>query len=59
MPYVHNLESAWKIIRPQVKKGNGGHGNHAIEKVDLSMVKITATDSMAEGKKPSACGLLG
>ena len=60
LPYVLNPGSAPKILRTQLGKGNGRLGKLAIDTLDLSMIKKTAADSKAKGKKPgSTRGLLG
>ena len=58
--YIHNPESARKILRTRLKKGNGRLGKQAINTLDSSIVKKKAADLKAEGKKPgSTRGLLG
>ena len=57
---TQRVESAWKILRTRLKKGNGRLGKLAIDTLDSSMMKKTAADSKAKGKKPgSTHGLLG
>ena len=60
VPYVHNPESARKILQIQLKKGYGCLGKLTIETLDMSMIKKMAADLKTKGKKPvSTCGLLG
>ena len=55
-----NLDSARKILRTQLKIENDFLGKLAIDTLDLSMMKKTAADSKAKGRKPgSTHGLLG
>ena len=60
MPYVHNSESTWKILRTLLLKKENRHlGKLAIDKLDSSMKKMDA-DSKAKEKNPvSTCHLLG
>ena len=60
MPYAHNPESVRKILRTRLKKGNGCLGKLSIHMPDSLMMKKTAADSKAKGKKTgSSHGLLG
>ena len=60
MLYVHNPESAWKILPTRLKKGNGLLGKPSIDMLDSSMMKKTAADLKAKGKKSgSTRSLLG
>ena len=59
-PYVHNLESARKILWTRLKKGNSCLGKPTIGTLDSSIMKNTAADLKAKGKKfGSTCDLLG
>ena len=51
VPYIYNPESAWKILQTRLKKRNGHLGKLAIDTLDPSMIKKTAADSKAKGKK--------
>ena len=50
VPYVHNPESAKKILRTQLKKRNGHLGKPVIDTLDSSMMKKMAADSNTIGK---------
>ena len=58
VPYIHNPERAQKILWTRLKKGNGRLGKPAIDTLDSSMVKKTAADSKAKGKKPGSTSSL-
>ena len=56
--YVHNPESAWKILQTRLKKRNGRLGEPGIVTLDSSMKKMAA-GLKAKGKNPgSTRGLL-
>ena len=60
VPYIHNPESTRKILRTQLKKGNGRLGKPAIDVLDSSLMKKMAADLKAKGKKHgSTFSLLG
>ena len=60
VPYIHNECMEDFTAQIFLKKVGGGGGGGMVVTPDLSMLKKTAADSKAQGKKPgSTCGLLG
>ena len=45
------VDSNLKKSNNKIKEGNGCHGKPAIDTLDSSMMKKTAADSEAQGKK--------
>ena len=58
VPYIHDQESARKILRTQLKKGNGRLEKSSLDTLDSSMMKKTAADLKAKGKKQGSTSIL-